>query len=133
MLARLYRAGAGNDDHFGAADLHAADVDDRKLRPGLTADELKGLGDRDHVVYPGRDRKGLDFMAAASAADCRDNGALGASRDVRLESGLADALNDVVDLFFGGAVGHIHDHDDDLSIVPPKTKAAILSRLWRNL
>jgi len=33
----------------------------------LTADELKGLGDRDYVVHPRRDRKSLDFMASAAA------------------------------------------------------------------
>jgi hypothetical protein len=54
-------------------------------------------------------------MAASSAADCRDNGALGATCDVRLESGLADTLNDVVDLLCGGVVGHVHNHGDDLS------------------
>jgi hypothetical protein len=53
-------------------------------------------------------------MAAPTAADGGNDGALGATRDVRLESSFADALNDVVAL-------------------PPKTKAAILSRLWRNL
>jgi hypothetical protein len=42
-------------------------------------------------------------------------------------------LNDVVDLFFGGAVGHVHDHGDDLSICRQKQKPRFLSRLWRNL
>jgi hypothetical protein len=41
---------------------------------------------------------------------------------VRLESGFADALNDVVDLLFGGAVGHVHNHGDDLSIFRQKQK-----------
>jgi len=43
-------------------------------------------------------------MAASTATDGRHNGALGAARDVGLESGLADTLNDVFDLLFGGAV-----------------------------
>jgi hypothetical protein len=35
-------------------------------------------------------------------------------------------LNDVVDLLFGGVVGHVHNHGDDPSFpLPPKTKAAI--------
>jgi hypothetical protein len=98
LFARFHRAGTGDHDHFGAADLYAADVDHRALRPGLAADELEGLGDGDHVVHAGRDRKRLDFMTAPAAADGCDDGALGATRDVRLESGFADALNDVVDL-----------------------------------
>jgi hypothetical protein len=33
----------------------------------------------------------------------------------------------VVDLLFGGVVGHVHNHGDDPSFpLPPKTKAAIL-------
>jgi hypothetical protein len=99
----------------------------------LTADELKGLGDRDYVVHAGSDRKRLDFMAASTASDGRDYGAFGATRDVRLKSGFADALNDVVDLLFGGAVGHIHNHGDNLSICRQNKKPRFLSRLWRNL
>jgi hypothetical protein len=34
---------------------------------------------------------------------------------VRLESGFANALNDVLDLLFGRAVRHIHNHDNHLS------------------
>jgi hypothetical protein len=53
---------------------------------------------------------------------------------VRLESGFADTLNDVIDLLFSGVVGHVHNHGDDPSFpLPPKTKAAILSRPWWNL
>ncbi|MGA9416019.1 MAG: hypothetical protein WBV60_15125, partial [Terriglobales bacterium] len=33
-----------------------------------------------------------------------------------LESGFAYPLNDVFDLFRGGAVGHVHNHGDDLSV-----------------
>src|ERR1035438_6318404 len=86
------------------------------------SDEFEGLGDRDHVVHPGRDRKRLDFMAASTAAHCRNDGALGPTRDVRLESSFADALNDVVDLLFGSAVGHVHNHGDDPSIGRQKQK-----------
>jgi hypothetical protein len=49
-----------------------------------------------------------------------------------LEARFADALNNVFDLLFGGAVGHVHNHGDDLSLWPPKAKAAMLSRLRRN-
>jgi hypothetical protein len=54
-------------------------------------------------------------MTAPTTANCRNDGALGTSRDVRLESGSADTLNDVVYLLFGGVVGHVHNHGDDLS------------------
>ena len=102
----------------------------------MTADKLEGLSDRNHVVHARSDGKRLDLMAAPAAADRGNDGALRAARDVRLESGFADALNDVLDLLFGGAVGHVHNHGDYLSrcssIGRQKTKAAILSRLWRN-
>jgi hypothetical protein len=62
-------------------------------------------------------------MAAPAAADCRNDGALGATRDVGLESGFADALNDVVDLLFGGAVGHVHNHGDDPFYFAAKNKS----------
>src|SRR5208282_2318380 len=137
LLARLHRAGTGDHHYFGTADLYAAglspaNADHGPLRPRLTADELKGLGDRDHVIDAGRDRKRLDFMAASTTAHRRHDGALGATRDVGLEAGFADALNDMVDLLFSGAVGHVHNHGNDLSLLPPKTKAAMLSRLRRN-
>jgi hypothetical protein len=78
-------------------------------------------------------------MATSAAADRRNDGALGTSGDVGLESGFADPLNDVLDLLRSGVVGHVHDHGNGLSIVfckksfVQKAKAAILSRLWWNL
>jgi hypothetical protein len=59
-------------------------------------------------------------MASPATADRRNNGALGASCDVRLESSFADALNNVFDLLFRGAVRHVHNHGDDLSICRKK-------------
>src|SRR5258708_4058816 len=102
------------------------------VRPRLAADELKGVGDRDHVVDSGRDRKSLDFMAAAAAAHRRDNRAFGTARDVRLKAGFPDTLNDVFNLLFGGVVGHVHNHGDDLSSCRQKQKPRFLSRLRRN-
>ncbi len=64
-------------------------------------------------------------MAAAATANGGHDGAFGAPGDVRLESGFADTLNDVLDLLFSGVVGHVDDHGDYLSVLPPKTKAAI--------
>src|SRR5208337_1647682 len=34
-----------------------------------------------------------------------------------------DALNNVVDLLFGGAVRHVDDHGDYLSVLPPKNES----------
>src|ERR1700704_2641952 len=56
-------------------------------------------------------------MATAAAADRRNDGALGTSGDVGLESGFADPLNDVLDLLRSGVVGHVHNHGNGLSIV----------------
>src|SRR4029077_17049622 len=89
--------------------------DHRGLRPRLAADELKGLGDRDYVIHPGRDRKSLDFMAAPAAAHRRNDGAFGAPSDVRLESRVADTLNYMLNLLCSGVVGHVHNHGDDPS------------------
>jgi hypothetical protein len=63
-------------------------------------------------------------MAAPTAADRRNYGALGTTRDVGLIPGFADTLNDVVNLLVGGAVGHVHNHGNDLSICRHKAKAA---------
>jgi hypothetical protein len=46
LFAGLYRAGAGGDDNFWAADFHAAaKIDDGALRLELAAGELEGLRD----------------------------------------------------------------------------------------
>src|ERR1700677_1346114 len=84
------------------------------MRARLPADKLERLSDGHHVVHAGSNRQGLNLMAAALAAYRRNNGALGAARHVGLESGFADALNNVVDLLFCGAVRHVYDHGDDL-------------------
>jgi hypothetical protein len=72
-------------------------------------------------------------MASSTAADRSNDGALGATRDVRLKAGFTDALNDVFDLLFGGAVRHVDDHDGGPFLLfqkaAQKRKAAILSRL----
>jgi hypothetical protein len=88
----------------------------------LQANQLKRLRDRDYVVHARRDRKRLNFMAPPAASDGRDNGALRTARHVRLKSGFADALHDVVDLLFGGAVGHIHNHGMTFSVSPQQKK-----------
>ena len=82
------------------------------MRPCLAADEFEGLRDGDDGVDARSDRKRFDFMAASTAADGGNDGALGSTRDMGLESGFADALNDVLDLLLGGAVRHVYDHGD---------------------
>ncbi len=49
-------------------------------------------------------------MTASATADGGNDGALGSAGDVRLEAGFPNPLNDVLDLFGGGAVGHVHNH-----------------------
>src|SRR3984893_14117616 len=56
-------------------------------------------------------------MATTAASDRRNDGALGTTGDVGLESGFADALNDVLDLLRSGVVGHVHNHGNGLSIL----------------
>jgi hypothetical protein len=51
----------------------------------------------------------LDFVAPA-AADCGDDGTLGSARNMSLVSGFADAVSNVLDLFFRGSLGHVDDH-----------------------
>src|ERR1700690_3752197 len=62
-------------------------------------------------------------MAAPAAADCGHDGALRASGNVGLKSGFQDASNDVLDLLFGRAVRHIHNHDDRLSVCLEQNKS----------
>jgi hypothetical protein len=99
------------------------------MRAGLTAHEFERLRNGNHVIHAWGDRKCFDFMASSATADGRNDGALGAASDVRLEPSLADALDNVFDLFFGSAVGHIHNHGDDLSCGGKKQKPRLLSRL----
>jgi hypothetical protein len=67
-------------------------------------------------------------MPASAAADGGHDRALGAARNVGLEAGFPDALDDVLNLFFGRAVGHIYDHGGYPFGSISKTKAAILNR-----
>jgi hypothetical protein len=95
----------------------------------LTTDKLEGLSDRYHVIYARRDGKSFDLVPAPAAADGGNDCAFGAARNVWLKSGLAYALNDVFDLLLRGAVRHVHDHDDDLSLSHQKQKP----RFYRGL
>jgi hypothetical protein len=67
-------------------------------------------------------------MPAPTTADGGHDRALGAARDVGLEASFADALNDVLNLFFGRVVGHIYNHGGHPFGSISKTKAAILDR-----
>ena len=109
LLARFHRAGSGDDHNSWPADVHAAHLHDGSLRLHLTADQLKGLGDGHHVVDSGRDLQRFDLVAA-SVPHGGDDGALDAARNVRLVAGLANALDDVRNLLFGGFLGHVDDH-----------------------
>ena len=75
----------------------------------MPADQFERLSDGDHIVHARRHLQRLDLVAA-SAAHGGDDSALGAAGDVRLISGFADSLDDVVDLLLGGLLRHIDDH-----------------------
>jgi hypothetical protein len=52
---------------------------------------------------------------------------------VRLESSFADALNNVFDLLFRGAVRHVHNHGDDLSICRKNKSREFIAALAESL
>ena len=70
---------------------------------------VEGLGDGDNVINARRNLQSLDLVSAA-AADGGDDRALRSSRDVRLVSGFADALDHMIDLLLGSFLRHVDDH-----------------------
>jgi hypothetical protein len=109
LFAGLDRAWSSYYDDLGSADRNSIDLNDGPLGMNLPADEFKGLCNGDDVVDTGRDRKRLDFVPPPGSHSGYD-GALGAARDVRVVSRLADTLDDMVDFLLGGLVRHIDDH-----------------------
>src|SRR5215469_6037761 len=109
LLARLYRAGAGNHDDLISTYFYAADVDNRAVRLDLLTDQLEWLCDRSHVVDAGGDLQGFDLMPAA-ATYCGDDGTLSTSGYVRLVSGFTNPFNHVLDLLLGCSVRHVDNH-----------------------
>ena len=67
----------------------------------FAAHQLERLRDRDQRFHARRRLQRLQFAAPAAAAHRADHGALGAADDVGLEAALLDALDHVLDLFFG--------------------------------
>ncbi len=109
LLARFDGAGSGDDYDAGSADGGAAYVYNCALGLDLPAHQFEGLRDRDYVVHAGRNLQRLDFVAA-SVSHGGDDGAFDSARDVRLVAGLANALDDVRNLLFGGFLRHVDDH-----------------------
>ena len=110
LFAGFDRAWAGDDNHFRTANVYPVDGNNGAVRFDLAAYQFERLGDGDDVIDPGSDLQGFNFVAPA-AADGGHNRAFGAPRDVRLVAGLPDAVDDMVDLGFGGLLGHVDDHD----------------------
>jgi hypothetical protein len=75
----------------------------------LAANEFEWLSNWNNVLDSRGSLESLDFVPP-SAADCGDDGALGSARDMSLVSGFADAVSNVLDLFFRGALGHVDNH-----------------------
>ena len=67
------------------------------------------------VTAPDRDRRSmpefLELMAATSTADAGDDGSFSAAGNVRLEPGLFDAVDNVLNFLFGCVLSHVDDHD----------------------
>ena len=82
------------------ANQHPAHIDHAALRFYLPADQLKRLRDLHHGPTPGAACRAQ--LSPIAAAHRRHDGALCAAGDVRLVTGLGDALNDVLDLLVRG-------------------------------
>ena len=76
---------------------------------GLGAGQLEGGQDRQHFRHAvdGRQRRRLKFRFVADHADDR---AIRAATEVGVESQMPHAIDDVCDLFFGGAGFENDDH-----------------------
>src|SRR5262249_11527943 len=120
--------GARPGDHGqrAAADPHAADRDDRIVLVELTAGELERLEDGQHLLDAGDggQRLGLELVLGAGDADDRAQLTLA---EWGIEAQLADAVEDVVDLFAGG-VGP--ENDDHGGVRGPWTRNRKRFRSW---
>ena len=92
-----------------AADVDAADVDDRVVRLRLAADELVGVRDRDDFLDARKvlEHRGIGFAAVAGDAD---GGAERAGDRMGAEAQPLDVANDGFDLFRPRAGFHDDEH-----------------------
>src|SRR5206468_1606676 len=109
LLLALDGAGAGDRDEAAAADLDAADGDDRVLGVRLARDELVRLRDADRLLDAREDLE-LARVEGAGVPGDPDGRALLARDHVRLEPEEPDLLEDAVDLGLGAAGLHDDEH-----------------------
>src|SRR5437764_4212561 len=128
LLTRFHRTRPGDDHDLRPTNLDPIDNHDRALGVDLLTHQLEGLRDGDHIVHTGCHLQRFNFVTA-SATNSRDNGALGAARDMGVVTGLANALDHMLYLILGRFLGHVDDHRwGSPFIASCKTKAAISDR-----
>src|SRR4029077_18872415 len=108
-LLAFDRAGSGHHHDLVRTNPHTAHIDDGVYRPELPACQLEGLGDRDDLVNSAEGRHRF-FVRVRVAADDADERPLLAFGDLSLEPDLVHAIDDPVDLRFGGLLRHDDDH-----------------------
>jgi hypothetical protein len=102
LLPRFNRTRASDDNDAGSPNLNTANIYHRALGSRLSAHKLKRLGDGDDVFDARRDPQGFNFMSASGIPDYCDNRTGCAAGYMGLETGLRNALNDVLNLLFRG-------------------------------
>jgi hypothetical protein len=90
------RAGTGHDRDFLIADFDAVHVNDRVLFLELPADQLPGSQNRQDTFDPGQCGQRL-IVQDTIVPDHPDNGPLLAGRNMRLQSQLAQPVDNVID------------------------------------
>ena len=121
LLARLDRAGPGDQREVVAADLAPLDIEHGALAVGdLRGGELVGLEDR-HDAVDARlalEPEALDAGVLLDVADRADHGHARARAAMGARAGSLDLLNDRLDLLGGRGLLHHDHHRLILSLTP---------------
>ncbi len=108
--AALHAARTGHDDDFGAADLHAVDVDDRVRLAEVAAGQLVRLHDAHGTLDAIHHLKGAILDEMLVGADNADNRARLAAAEVHLVAQLLHAADNSLDILRLGVGFHDDDH-----------------------
>src|SRR5204863_3786668 len=109
LIERLDRARATDDDDAVAADVDAADTDDRVVGPRLTADELVRVRDADDFLDSGVVFEDFGIGLSLRSRDA-DGSAMRARNRMRFQPHPFDVADDCFDLFRLGAGLHYDEH-----------------------
>jgi hypothetical protein len=110
LFGRLDRTGTRSDDYFGTADGDAAaQIDDGALGLELAAGEFEWLRDADNFAHTFKQLK-IAVIEIAMHADSTENGVRSAGGPVHIEAAGDNAVDDHLNLLFGGAFVHDNDH-----------------------